>query len=255
MSLGVVNAPGQRYHPVIVAQAVATLAEMYPGRFWLAVGTGEYLNEHVTGERWPEKEFRRRRLREAVAVMKALWAGETVSHRGTFVVDEAKLYTVPQQAPLVLGAALTEPTSEWLGGWADGLITAGKKVSDLRRLLDAFRRGGGEGKPMFLQAALSFAATDEEAIAAAFDQWRVAGLNPDQLADTRTPRVFDALTASVDKETIVDRLRVSASIEQHIDWLRQDFELGFQSVYLNHVGRNLAGFIDAFGEHVLPKFR
>ena len=103
LSFGTVNAPGQRYHPAIIAQAAATLAEMYPGRFWLAVGSGEWVNEHITGERWPTKAERNQRLQESVAVMRALWAGETVTHRGLIEVEEARLYTRPAEAPMVVG--------------------------------------------------------------------------------------------------------------------------------------------------------
>jgi coenzyme F420-dependent glucose-6-phosphate dehydrogenase len=255
MSLGVVNAPGQRYHPAIIAQAAATLGEMYPGRFWMAVGSGENLNEHITGEPWPAKEFRHRRLRESVSVIKPLWSGETVNHRGAISVDAARLYTLPPEPPLILGAALTPKTSRWLGGWADGLITAGKKSEDLRELISAFREGGGEGKPVYLQTAISFAPTEEEALAAAHDQWRVAGLSPDELADISTPRAFDEACSAVSPAAVAQRLRVSSSLEQHVDWLRQDIELGVDAVYLNHVGPNLARFIDVFGERVLPELK
>ena len=117
-------APGQRYHPAIIAQAAATLAELFPGRFWVALGTGQALNEQITGERWPSKSERNERLREAVAVIRALWAGETVSHRGAFTVEDARLYTRPETPPLIVGAAITPQTAEWVGGWADGCIPA-----------------------------------------------------------------------------------------------------------------------------------
>jgi G6PDH family F420-dependent oxidoreductase len=226
---------------------------MYPERFWLAVGSGENVNEHITGDSWPAKNFRNERLRESVAVMKALWAGETVNHRGTFIVDEAKLYTLPAAPPLVVGAALTPETSRWLGGWADGLITAGKNSDDLKTVVDAFREGGGEGKPIFLQVALSFAATREEALANAHHQWRVAGLTTEQLADVATPRAFDELTATISESTIADRLRISCEWEQHLEWLQRDVALGFEAIYINHIGANLASFIDLCGEHLLPE--
>ena len=95
LSLGCVNAPGQRYHPAIIAQAAATLAEMYPGRFWVALGSGEASNEHITGERWPDKATRNARLRECVDVMRALFAGEVVDHDGLVTVDRARLWTLP----------------------------------------------------------------------------------------------------------------------------------------------------------------
>jgi coenzyme F420-dependent glucose-6-phosphate dehydrogenase len=252
LPLGVVNAPGGRYHPAIIAQAVATLLEMYPGRFWLAVGSGEFLNEHITGRPWPEKSVRHERLKEAVTIMRHLWAGETVTFEGHITCHEAKLYTLPDTAPLVVGAALTPETARWLGGWADGLITAGKDASDLTRVVDAFCEGGGEGKLLYLQVALAYAATDRDALADAHAQWRIAGLTPQELADIATPHEFDSRSALVTPETMRERIRVSADWRQHADWILRDVELGFDAIYLNHVGRNIDRFIDVCEEHLLP---
>ncbi|HEY6708269.1 MAG TPA: LLM class flavin-dependent oxidoreductase, partial [Actinomycetota bacterium] len=113
LSLGVVNAPGQRYHPAIVAQAAATLSEMFPGRFWLALGSGEASNEHITGDRWPPKAERRARLGEAVEVIRALLAGETVTHHGLVQVDRARLWTLPERPPMLVGAAISPETAAW----------------------------------------------------------------------------------------------------------------------------------------------
>ena len=99
LPFGVVNAPGQRYHPAIVAQAAASLCQMYPGRLWVALGTGEASNEHITGERWPSKAERNARLRECVDVIRALFAGEVVDHHGRVVVDRARLWTLPPEPP------------------------------------------------------------------------------------------------------------------------------------------------------------
>src|ERR687896_844522 len=110
LPFGVVNAPGQRYHPAIVAQAAATLCEMFPGRLWVALGTGEASNEHITGDGWPPKDERNARLLECVEVMRALFAGEEVSHRGRVVVDRARLWTRPADPPPLIGAAVSEQT-------------------------------------------------------------------------------------------------------------------------------------------------
>ncbi|RYE94486.1 MAG: LLM class flavin-dependent oxidoreductase, partial [Myxococcales bacterium] len=98
-TFGLVSAPGQRYHPAIAAQAFATLAEMFPGRFWVSLGSGEFLNEHIVDPTWPDKSERQARLEECVQVMRALFAGETVNHRGRIVVDRARLYTRPETPP------------------------------------------------------------------------------------------------------------------------------------------------------------
>lgn len=116
MPFGVVTAPGQRYHPAVIAQAAATLCEMYPERFWMALGSGQALNEHITGEAWPKKSERNARLLECVEVMRALFAGETVSHEGRVRVDRARLYSLPETPPELVGAAVTPDTARWVGG-------------------------------------------------------------------------------------------------------------------------------------------
>jgi coenzyme F420-dependent glucose-6-phosphate dehydrogenase len=156
MSFGTVCAPGQRYHPAIIAQAAATLSEMFPDRFWLALGSGEALNESITGDAWPFKSIRHARLLESARIMRALWAGETVSSDSSLNTYAARLFSRPAHAPLLLGAALTPKTANWVGSWADGLITVAGPRDRMRAVVDAFREGSaGSDKPMFLQVALS----------------------------------------------------------------------------------------------------
>lgn len=252
LSFGTVCAPGQRYHPAVVAQAAATLAEMYGDRFWLAVGTGEAINESITGDDWPEKAYRRARLLESVYIMRALWSGEEVTHRGRVKVQQARLFSLPQQPPLLLGAAITENTAEWVGGWADGLITVGKEPAELRKVIQAFHDGGGAGKPMFLQSAVAYANCESDAQRAATEHWAICGLNPDELQDIATPKEFDRHTDHVLPQIVEARLRISSDIRQHIDWLQADIGLGFDAVYLHNVGGQMSKFIDIFASKVLP---
>ena len=148
---GVVCAPGYRYHPAIIAQAAATLAEMFRGRFWIAVGSGQALNESITGEVWPEKGARNARLLAAATLMRRLWAGETVTADTPARTVNARLHTRPAEPPLLVGAALTPATAAWVGGWADGLITVAMPEDELAEVVNAFRRGGGEGWPTWVQ--------------------------------------------------------------------------------------------------------
>jgi coenzyme F420-dependent glucose-6-phosphate dehydrogenase len=255
LSFGVVNAPGQRYHPAIIAQASATLGAMFPGRFWLALGSGQALNELITGETWPTKEERNARLKECVDVIRALHAGETVTHRGRVIVEEARLYTRPEKPPLIVGAAITPETARWVGGWADALITVSKEIGEMEQVVEAFREGGGDGKPMFLQVQLSWAADEDQARDAAFDQWRMNIFDSPVLTTLRTPAAFDAAAAFVHPGDLDGHIRISAETDRHIEWLSQDIELGFERLYLHNVGRNQAAFIRAFGEKVLPALR
>jgi probable non-F420 flavinoid oxidoreductase len=254
LGFGVVNAPGQRYHPAIVAQAAATLSELFPGRFWLALGSGEASNEHITGDRWPNKAQRRARLGEAVAVIRALLAGETVSHQGLVTVDRARLWTLPEQLPPLIGAAISAETAAWVGGWADGLVTINQSHDTLRRVIAAFREGGGEGKPLYLQVHLSWAPDEDQAMAVAHDQWRSNVFDPVLAMELELPEQFDAAARFVTPEDIRSAVLVSADLGRHTGWLEGYAELGFDRIYLHEVGQaeHQQPFIDAFGAKVLP---
>jgi coenzyme F420-dependent glucose-6-phosphate dehydrogenase len=255
LSFGTVCAPGQRYHPAVIAQAAATLAQMSGDRFWLALGSGEALNESVTGDPWPSKTERNLRLKECVDVIRALWSGETVSFSGRVTVREAKLYTRPPSPIPILGAALSPETAHWAGEWADGLITAGSDPGILRRIVEAFREGGGTDKPVYLQVCITFADSDEEARRIARDEWPQAALSGEQLSDLKSPHEFERATRLVTPETIGQKLRATSSWSQVGDWLQSDAEIGFDRAYIHPLGRDLGRFIDGFATHVLPAFR
>ena len=253
LPFGVVTAPGQRYHPAVIAQAAATLAEMFPDRFWMALGTGEFSNEHITGASWPDKRRRNARLGECVTVMRALLAGEVVDQDGLVRVDRARLWTLPPSPPRLLGAAVSAETAAWVGRWADGLITVAQPHDALRRVLDAFREGGGEAKPTALQVHVSWAPGEEEALRIAYDQWRTNVFGPPLTWDLATVEQFDQAARHVRPEDMHDAVLVSADLGRHAAWLRELADLGFDEIYLHHVGRAQRGFVDAFGAEVLPQ--
>lgn len=252
---GVVNAPVGRYHPAVIAQAAATLADMHGDRFWLAAGSGEAINECITGQRWPAKDVRNRRLREAVEVMRALWRGEEVTHHGEFTVERARLYSLPPRPLPVIAAALSPETARWAGDWADGLITISQPRDKLRAVLDAFREGGGEGKPVHLQVKLSWADTEEAAREGTLEQWRTNLFESTVSEDLRTPEQFEAATKFVRAEDLEPAVRISADLSRHLAWLRDDLAMGVDQLLLHNVNRGQAAFIDAFGEKVLPQLR
>jgi probable non-F420 flavinoid oxidoreductase len=251
LPFGVVNAPGQRYHPAIIGQAAATLTEMFPGRFWLALGTGEASNEHITGAPWPPKAVRAARLLECVQVLRALFAGEEVSHHGLVTVDRALLHTLPARPPPLVGAAISVATAAAAGTWADGLVTVNQPVAKLRRMIEAFRAAGGSGR-LCLQVHLSYAPTEEEALAIAHDQWRTNVFAPPLCWDLETIGQFDEAARFVRPEDVRGTVLVSADLPRHVGWLTELTGLGFDEIYLHHVGRDIRPFLDAFGEHVLP---
>ncbi|KRF23504.1 TIGR03885 family FMN-dependent LLM class oxidoreductase [Phycicoccus sp. Soil803] len=251
LSLGCVTAPGQRYHPAVHAQRVATLGQMFPGRFWVALGSGEASNEHITGDRWPRKEVRTQRLEECVDVIRRMLAGEEVSHDGLVTVDRARLWDLPDPVPLLVGPAVSVDSAARVAAWADGLVTVNQPVETLRDVLAAYRGAGGRGRTA-LQVHLSWAPTEGEALAVAHDQWAGNVFGPPISWDLETAEAFDVLWGQVEPDAVRSAVRVSADLAQHRDWLAEYADLGFDDLYLHHVGQKQDAFIEAFGEHVLP---
>lgn len=255
LDFGVVNAPGQRYHPAIIAQAAATLCDMYPNRFWLGQGSGQALNESITGGKWPGKATRNARLRECVDIMRALWAGETVTWNGLVRVEEARLYTRPAQPPPVIGAAITAETARWMGEWADGLITVSQPLTELEKVVRAFQGGGGAGKPLYLKVQLSFDRNEEKARHGAFSQWKSNIFNSSLLTELRHPAQFEQAAAFVSPDDLNPYVHISAEPGVHAEWIERYAKLGFELIILHNVNREQERFIEVFGEKVLPIFK
>jgi G6PDH family F420-dependent oxidoreductase len=226
MPFGVVTCPFGRQHPAVVAQAAATLAEMHVDRFWLAVGTGEAVDERITGAPWPDETERRARLEASVEVMRALWRGAAVTRHDVVVVDRAQLYSRPAQVPHVFAAVCDPDAARWAARWAEGLVTtaSGDLLQDVIR---AFRDGGGEGKPVCVHARLSYTRSDDEA-----------------------PHSQGAFRRAVDDPRA--QLRVSSDLQRHRAWLEEDLARGADQLYLHNVHPDEKRFIDDFGAHVLP---
>jgi probable non-F420 flavinoid oxidoreductase len=253
VSFGVVNAPGQRYHPVIVAQAIATLGELYPGRFWAALGSGEAMNEHVTGDPWPAKHVRDARLLECVEVIRALLRGEEVDHDGLVRVDRARLWSLPAEPPALVGAAVSEQTAATVGRWADGFITINQPLDVLERVIGAFRDHGGADKPVYLQVHLSWAQDEDTALALAYDQWRSNVFSTELNWNLEMTAQFDAAAEKVRPDDVRGPVLVSADLDWHVEQLGRLLDLGVQGLYLHHVGQDQDAFIDTFAAEVLPQ--
>ncbi|HVD98651.1 MAG TPA: TIGR03885 family FMN-dependent LLM class oxidoreductase [Cytophagaceae bacterium] len=250
-----VNAPGQRYHPAIVAQALATLTEMYPGRLDVALGTGEAVNELINGETWPEKPVRNQRLLECVTIIRRLLAGETVTHEGLVKVKEATLFTRPNHAPKLLAAAITAETAYWAGSWADGLLTIYQSSEKMGKVISAFKEGGGEGKPLHVQMSLSYARNHYEAIEEAYDQWRSNLAGIEALENLSRPEQYDEATKHITREEIQNCLLISSNPSDYIIPIRECSALGFENIILHNVNRQQIAFIQDFGATVLPALR
>jgi len=258
-----VTCPSFRFHPALVAQAAATLEAMYPGRSWLGVGSGEALNEHVVGGYWPEAGERSLRMFEAVELIKKLFdaslAGKDVKHAGRFfTMETARLWTMPAAPPPVLVATAGPINARKTGRFADGIITVGAPLEKIGGLFDRFAEGAREaGKdpdtmPKVLQVHLSWAETDEEALANAMTQWPNGGMKFPK-ADIRSPFDFEQMAKLVRPEDFAGRMVISADPDVHRAELQKYVDLGFDRVYLHNVGRNQAEFFEVFGREVLPK--
>jgi probable non-F420 flavinoid oxidoreductase len=254
LPFGVVTAPGQRYHPAVTAQAIATLGVMFPGRFWAALGSGEASNEHVTGDRWPRKEVRTRRLEECVQVIRRLLEGEEVSVDGLVTVDRARVWEVPEPRPRLVGPAVSLESAGRVAAWSEGMVTVNQRPEALRQMVGAYRDAGGAG-PLALQVHLSWAPTEAEAEQIAHDQWRSNVFPAPVSWDTETVEAFDLMSEDVTVDKVRTVVDVSSELGWHRDRIAEYAAIGFDEIYLHHVGQSQQRFIDAFGEHVLPGLR
>ncbi len=252
LRFGTVNAPGYRYHPAVIAQSAATLRELFGERFWLATGSGQRLNEGITGEHWPVKDERNGRLLECAEVMRRLWEGQEVTHHGRITVEEATLYSRPETPPPLIGAAQSAETARWLGEWADGMITVGSPDHEaVAERVDAFRDTAPE-KPVYLKSEISYHPDEQVALEDAADQWLSNCLPGPVTQELRTPEQYGALADQLPTEQITEHVRVSSDLDQHTEWLKQDLELDVDTLIIHNINQSQSQFIETFGEAVLP---
>ena len=256
-----VTCPSFRWHPAIVAQAAATMQALYPGRFWLGIGSGEALNEHVVATYWPEVGERIARMFESVEIIRKLFSGKDVKHKGEYYrMETMRLWTMPETPPRILVATAGPITAKRAGARCDGVITPGATVEKVASVLAKFDEGAAsEGKdvdamPKLLQLHLSWAATDEDALANAMTEWPNGGMKfPKQ--DVRSPHDFAAMAALVRPEDFEGRMVISSDPDVHRAEIQRFLDVGVTQVYLHNVGRNQREWLDVFGAEVLPKLR
>lgn len=253
-SIGMVNAPGQRYHPVMIAQAFATLEEMFPGRFWAAMGSGEAVNEHVTGDGWPAKQIRNERLRESVDVIRRLIDGEEVDHDGLVSVHRARVWSRPAEPPPLFATAVSAETAGWAASWAQGLATVVQEPAALHRVVDAYRSAGGTG-PCILQVHLSLAESDEASFAIAREQWTNGLLSPPDTWDLEQPEDFEAAVAGLDTEELRKAVLIDHDATALAGRIADLVEIGFDRVYLHHVGTEQSYFLAAAESELIPALK
>ena len=251
ISLGTgVTCPLLRIHPAIIAQAAATTAALMPQRFFLGVGTGENLNEHILGQRWPEWEVRAEMLDEAVAVIRAMWTGDVTSHHGRhYTVENARLYTLPDEPPPVYVAASASRAAELAAKIGDGLVGTTPEAG----VIESYRRAGGDG-PRFGQVTVCWAETQKAARATAFDRWPNVAIRGTASQELPNPADFMALAEMVEEGDVAAVLPCGPDPAPILDSIEAYVDAGYDHVYIHQVGPDQAGFLEFAAKELLPHF-
>jgi coenzyme F420-dependent glucose-6-phosphate dehydrogenase len=245
-----VTCPTIRIHPGIIAQAAATSAAMMPGRFFLGVGTGENLNEHIFGDRWPTHDRREEMLEEAVAIIRLLWQGDTLTYRGVYyTVENARVYTLPDQLPSIFMAASGPHAAEAAGRIADGLITTAPEADLLKR----FEGGGGTGKPSYGQLTVCWAQDEASARRLAYEYWPTAAIRGELTQELPTPAHFEQAAKMVREEDVAQAIICGPDPERHIAGIKEFVGAGYDHVYVHQIGPDQEGFFRFYERDVLPK--
>ena len=246
-----VTAPILRIHPAIVAQFAATTATMFDGRFYLGVGTGEALNELVTGGRWPSPQERLARLREAIDIIRRLWEGKELTYDGSYyTVSDATLFTLPTTPPPIL-VGVGSPASARLAGEQDGLIG----TTPEHKIFSAFTENGGAEKPRLGQLTLCWNPNDDEARRIARKWWPTTVLGWDSRSWINTPTMFEQVTATATEEDVSKRILCGPDLDKIRDAAKKYLSAGFDHLYFHQVGPLQKEFIQVLSEEIIPSLR
>jgi coenzyme F420-dependent glucose-6-phosphate dehydrogenase len=250
MRLGTgVTCPTTRTHPAVIAHASATAAALMPGRFFLGLGTGENLNEHVLGDSWPEGAVRLEMLTETIEVIRLLWQGGYQSHRGDhYTVEQARLYTLPEEPPPIMVSADKQGAAELAGSAGDGLIG----TSPDRELLSYFAAAGGDGKPRIGQVTVCWAEDEATARKTALEWWPNAALPGELSQELALPRHFEQAAELVSEDDVAETVVCGPDPEAHLAAIELYADAGYDHVYVHQVGPDQEGFLDFYGREILP---
>jgi G6PDH family F420-dependent oxidoreductase len=245
-----VTCPLIRIHPAIVAQAAATSAAMMPGRFMLGLGTGENLNEHILGDHWPEPDVRREMLEEAVHVIRRLWSGETVSHRGEhYTVENARIYTLPEKLPPILVAAAGAKSAKLAGRTGDGMVGTSPSAETIK----TFEASGGAGKPRYGQLSVCYDVDERRAQKLALERWPTAGLGGEITQELKLPAHFEQATSKLREADVTETIVCGADPEAHTARIQEYAKAGYDHIYVQQVGTDLDGFFRFYQREVMPR--
>jgi G6PDH family F420-dependent oxidoreductase len=244
-----VTCPTVRIHPAVIAQAAATIGSMSQGRFTLGVGSGEALNEHILGDRWPAADTRLEMLEEAVHVIREMFTGDVVSHLGDhYEVEHARLYELPEQPVPIFVSGFGPKSAELAGRIGDGFINTKPDAE----LIKAFRDGGGAGKPMQAGTKVCWAPTKDEGTQTAFRIWKNEAL-PGELAQVLpTPEHFEQASSLVTPDMIAEALATGPDPEKYVETIKKYEEAGFDELYIQQIGPDQEEFFQFFEKEVRP---
>jgi coenzyme F420-dependent glucose-6-phosphate dehydrogenase len=246
-----VTCPTTRIHPVIVAQAAATAASLLPARFALGVGSGENLNEHIVGSGWPAVAVRQERLEEAIEVIRKLWEGKLSSHRGKhFTVENARIYSLPDEPPPLLVAVAGERSVEIAARAGDGLVG----TAPIPESVEQFRSEGGEGKPTYGQLHVCWAEKEDAARKLALKQWPNGAISGSYFLELPLPAHFEEAAETLDEEDIAESVVCGPDPERHRAAIEEYVDAGYDHVYVHQIGPDQEGFFDFYEREVLPAF-
>jgi G6PDH family F420-dependent oxidoreductase len=247
-----VTCPIMRYHPVLVAQMAATAAAMMEGRFFLGLGAGENLNEHVYGDHFPPPVVRQEMLVEAIEIIRELWEGDELTRHGDFfAVEEARVYTLPKKLPEIYLAADGPRAAGVAAEISDGLIS----VSPEKEIVESFRKAGGKGKPMIGQVAVCYAESEAEARKRAHHYWPISGLQGQAKWELRSPKHFDGLVKGVSEDQVAESIICSPDPAKHVEAIQKFVDAGFDHVYVHQIGTEQGPFFRFYQDQVLPALR
>jgi coenzyme F420-dependent glucose-6-phosphate dehydrogenase len=245
-----VTCPTIRIHPAIIAHAAATCACLMPGRFFLGVGTGENLNEHVTGAKWPAPDERLEMLEEAVEVMRLLWQGDYQTHRGKhYTVENLRVFDLPDD-PIELAVAAMQPkAAELAGRVGDSLINVAPK----KEIIERFEQGGGKGKPKYGQITVCYAKSREQAKKTAFELWPNVLVEGSASQELPLPKDFDQLVEDRSADELEGKLVLGNDPEEYLAELKAYDDAGYTHVYIHQIGPDQDGFLEFAKSELLPR--
>lgn len=245
-----VTCPILRIHPAIIAQAAATAGQLLEGRFFLGLGTGENLNEHVVGLGWPPIRIRQEMLQEAVRIIRFLWEGENTSYYGDyFTVEDARIYSLPDEIPEVYMAASGSISAGIAGEIADGFISTAPK----KEIVTAFENAGGQGKPKYGQMTVCVAQSEQEALDTAMKWWPNSAIPGQFSQEARVPAYFQEVSKLVTPETVKQQYILGQNPEQHLQEIRKYAEAGFDHIYVHQIGPDQQRFFRFYEKEILPR--